>query len=163
MIELKPFNIEDWKLLKKWTASEAELIQFAGQIFTFPINKKQVENYLSVSNRTVFKIENKNGEPIGISEISSEKGNVAKLARIIIGEKSMRGKGVGTELINKLTEYVFNNLKKDKIILNVYSWNIGAIRCYKKVGFSKTNKPIKLMKVGNENWETIEMEKICCT
>ena len=57
----------------------------------------------------------------------------------------MRRKGIGTELINKLTEYSFKNIKKERIILTVYSWNVGAIKCYEKVG--------------NENWETIEMKK----
>jgi hypothetical protein len=62
VIELKSFKIEDWGYLKKWISSESELIQFAGQIFTFPIDQKQVELYLSDPNRTVFKIENKNNE-----------------------------------------------------------------------------------------------------
>ena len=159
MIELKSFKIKDWKYLRKWISSESELIQFAGQVFTFPIDQKQVELYLSDSNRTVFKIENENNETVGIAEISIPEENSAKLARILIGEKSMRGKGIGTVLINKLTEYAFNNLKKERIILNVYSWNIGAIKCYEKVGFSKTDKPIKYVKVGNVEWETIEMEK----
>jgi len=159
VIKLKSFKIEDWKYLKKWISSESELIQFAGQIFNFPIDKKQVELYLSDTNRTVFKIESENNKTIGIAEISAPEENVAKLARILIGEKSMRGKGIGTELINELTEYGFNNLKKGRIILNVYSWNTGAIKCYEKVGFSQTDKPIKLVKVGNEKWETIEMEK----
>ena len=159
VIELKAFNIEDWKYLKKWISNESELIQFAGQIFTFPIDQKQVELYLSEPNRTVFKIENENNKTIGISEISIPEKNVAKLARILIGEKSMRGKGIGEKLIHKLTEYGFNQLDKKRIVLNVYSWNIGAIKCYEKVGFSITDKPIKYVKVGNEEWETIEMEK----
>ncbi len=162
MIELKPFKIDDWEYLKKWTSTESELIQFSGQIFSFPVDRKQVESYLSDSNRTVFKIENENKESIGIAEISIVQENVAKLARILIGEKSMRGNGIGTELINKLTEYGINNLKKERIILNVYSWNIGAIKCYEKAGFSQTDKPIKYVKVGNEEWETIEMEKASC-
>lgn len=70
----------------------------------------------------------------------------------------MRGKGIGSELITKLIEYGFNTLKKERIILNVYSWNVGAIKCYEKVGFSKSEKPIKIVEVGNEKWETIEME-----
>jgi len=159
MIELKPFKIDDWKYLKNWISNEAELIQFAGQFFSFPIDEDQVENYLSDPNRTVFKIQNEKKKSIGIAEISHVNDNVAKLARILIGEKSMRGKGIGTELMNKLIEYGFNNLKKERIILNVYSWNTGAIKCYEKVGFSQTDKPIKLVKVGNEEWETIEMEK----
>lgn len=162
MIELQAFKIDDWEYLRKWTSSESEVIQFSGGISSFPINKKQVESYLSDSIRTVFKIENENKQSIGIAEISIVEENVAKLARVLIGERAMRGKGIGTELINKLTEYGFNTLKKERIILNVYSWNSGAIKCYEKVGFSQTAKPIQYVKVGDEEWETIEMEKFSC-
>ena len=158
VIELKSFKIDDWEYLNKWISNELELIQFSGQIFTFPIDQNQVEIYLSDPNRTVFLIKNENDQPIGIAEISVGEGNIAKLARILV-ERSMRGNGIGTELVNKLTDYGFNKLKKDRIILNVYTWNIGAIKCYEKVGFSQTNKPIKYVKVGNEEWKTIEMEK----
>lgn len=58
MIELEPFKIKDWTYLKKWISNEAELIQFAGTIFTFPVDKRQVEIYLSNANRTVFKVVN---------------------------------------------------------------------------------------------------------
>lgn len=159
MIQLKPFKTEDWQYINQWIANESELIQFAGHIFTFPIDKNQIENYLSnAKKRTVFRIENENDEPIGMAEISIEDENAAKLARILIGEKSLRGKGVGTELINQLTEYAVKKLKKKTIRLNVYQWNIAAIKCYQKAGFRQTDKPTKYVKVGNETWETIEME-----
>lgn len=160
MIILKPFKTRDWEYLSSWISTESELIQFAGPIFTFPINQSQVERYLSNKNRIVFKIETETKQTIGMAEISMEDNNVSKLARILIGEKSMRGKGIGTELINKLTEYSFGKLKSKKVVLNVYSWNIGAIKCYQKVGFSKTDKPIELVRVGSDEWETIEMEKL---
>lgn len=159
MIILKSFEIEDFEYLGKWISNESELVQFAGQIFTFPICRNQVELYLADLNRIVFRIENDNFETIGIAEVSIIEENVAKLARILIGDKSMRGKGIGAELINILTEYVFKVLKMEKIILNVYSWNVGAIKCYEKTGFSKTNKAVKIVEFGNEKWETIEMEK----
>ncbi len=157
IITLKPFKIEDWEYFKKWISNDAELNQFAVQIFTFPVDKKQVEIYLADANRTVFRVENQNIQTIGIAEISSVNEHVAKLARILIGEKIMRGKGIGTQLIHKLTEYGFTKLKKEKIILNVYTWNIGAIKCYENVGYSKTDKPIIKIKIGKEEWETIEM------
>lgn len=159
MITLKPFTVADGKLLIEWISSEAELIQFAGPIFSYPIQQSQVENYLSELNRIVFKVETESQQTIGMAEISIEGNNVAKLARILIGEKSMRGKGVGAELINELTEYAFNKLKSSRVILNVYSWNIGAIKCYQKVGFSQTAKPVEYVRVGNDEWGLIEMEK----
>ena len=153
-----PFKIEDWQYLEKWITNESELIQFAGSIFSFPIDQKQIENYLLDSNRKVFRVQTNNKHTIGMAEISLEASNVAKLARIVIGEKSMRGKGIGTKLIKKLTAYAFNSLKANKVVLNVYSWNMGAIKCYQKVGFSQTDKPIAYAWVGNDKWETIEME-----
>ncbi len=92
MIKLEPFEIDNWVYLQKWIANEAELVQFAGPVFSFPIDKNQVESYLSNPNRTVFKIEN-GSEVIGMAEISDGGGSVAKLARILIGDKLMRGKG----------------------------------------------------------------------
>lgn len=74
----------------------------------------------------------------------------------------MRGQGMGTALLTKLTDYGFNELKKQRIILNVYKWNTVAIKCYEKIGFSQTDKPIKYVSVGDEEWETIEMEKVNC-
>lgn len=160
MLNLKPFRIEDWVHLQKWISNESELIQFAGQVFTFPIDQKQIETYLSDKKRLVFRVENNQHSPIGIAEIYLVKESVAKLARILIGEKPMRGKGLGTELINILVDYGFNVLNKEKIVLNVFSWNTAAIKCYANVGFIKSNKPIEVVKIENEEWEIIEMIKI---
>lgn len=159
MLALKPFISSNWKYFDEWITDESELIQFAGQIFTFPITKKQIETYLNDTSRTVFLITFHN-KPIGISEIYLINEKTVKFARILIGEKSMRGKGIGTELINILVKFSFEKLKRERIILNVYSWNINAIKCYEKVGFSKTSKPIKTIQVENKNWKTIEMEKL---
>jgi len=157
VIKLRPFKLEDWQYLNQWISNESDLIQFAGPIFSFPIDQKQIENYLSDSNRIIFRVDTESGQTIGIAEISIETYTIVKLARILIGEKSLRGQGIGTELITTLTAYAFNKLKANKVILNVYSWNISAIRCYQKVGFSQTDKPITYIQVGNDEWETIEM------
>ena len=57
-----------------------------------------------------------------------------------------------------MVEYAFGKLRAKKVILNVFLWNIAAIKCYQKVGFSQSAKPIKYVRIGNEIWETIEME-----
>ncbi len=159
MIRLKLFEVDDWKYLRKWIANEAELIQFAGPIFSFPVDRVQVKSYLSNPDRAVVKAEDGSNQAIGMAEISDEGEGVAKLARILIGERSMRGKGIGTELIHKLVDYGFNKLEKKKLILNVYLWNLGAIKCYEKVGFHRTDKGPTLTTVGGGVWEAIEMVK----
>ncbi len=83
MIKIVSFEINDWKYLRKWITNEAELVQFAGPIFSFPVDRSQVESYLSNPNRTIFKIEDSSERAIGMAEISDEGGSVAKLARIL--------------------------------------------------------------------------------
>lgn len=89
MIKLRPFKLEDWQYLNQWISNESDLIQFAGPIFSFPIDQKQIENYLSDSNRIIFRVDTKSGQTIGIAEISIETYTIVKLARILIGEKSL--------------------------------------------------------------------------
>ncbi|WP_092506285.1 GNAT family N-acetyltransferase [Virgibacillus salinus] len=54
-----------------------------------------------------------------------------------IGEKSEWGKGYGTEVVEILVNFAFSRLNLHKVYLTVDSDNIGAIRCYEKVGFYK--------------------------
>jgi RimJ/RimL family protein N-acetyltransferase len=40
-------------------------------------------------------------------------------------------------VVNLLLVYVFSNLNRTEVELNVFDWNITAIKCYEKVGFVK--------------------------
>jgi len=55
---------------------------------------------------------------------------------LIIGEKSFWGKGIATEAIKLVVDYAFNKLDLHKLTAGAYSCNIGAIRAFKKAGFS---------------------------
>jgi len=56
---------------------------------------------------------------------------------ILIGDKNMRGKGVGFEVITELLKYAFNTLSLDYISLGVHSNNLPAIHLYERIGFKK--------------------------
>ena len=46
-------------------------------------------------------------------------------------------KGYGTEAINRILEYAFNDLNLNTMELIVFSNNLRAIHCYKKIGFGE--------------------------
>ena len=52
-----------------------------------------------------------------------------------IGEADYRGKGYGTDAMQVLVDYAFRELDLYRLSLNVFSFNVSAIRCYEKVGF----------------------------
>ena len=107
MIKLEPFTKIDFNRLISWIQNEEELIQFAGQAFTFPLTEEQLEKYLDEKRRFVFKITETNfNQTIGHCEIYLTETS-AKLCRILIGEKSFRGIGLGFEVVNLLIVIMF--------------------------------------------------------
>jgi len=54
---------------------------------------------------------------------------------IVIGELEARGRGLGTEAARLILDYGFNLLGLHNVLLTVFSYNPGAIRCYEKAGF----------------------------
>lgn len=52
-----------------------------------------------------------------------------------IGDLNFRGKGLGSEILNLLIDYGFNELNFHKIQLNVIEYNKAAIKLYEKAGF----------------------------
>ncbi|MBS4535688.1 GNAT family N-acetyltransferase [Clostridium sp. D2Q-14] len=62
---------------------------------------------------------------------------LSRIARIgiCIGNKSFHGKGYGTDTLNLLCTFIFDNMNMNKISLKVLSSNSNAINCYLKYGF----------------------------
>ena len=56
---------------------------------------------------------------------------------IVIGNKDCWSKGYGTEALNLMMGYGFDQLNLHKIFLRVFCYNPRAIRAYEKVGFKR--------------------------
>lgn len=61
--------------------------------------------------------------------------NSIALIGIFIGDKSFWNKGYGTDALNVLLKFIFEEMNVNKVKLNVYSFNPRAKRCYEKCGF----------------------------
>ena len=60
-------------------------------------------------------------------------------------------------MIILLVKFILENRKERYIELNVFDFNIGAIKCYEKVGF-KMNPDKKLLReVDGETWTAVNM------
>jgi RimJ/RimL family protein N-acetyltransferase len=71
----------------------------------------------------------------GINSIDWKNGIVG--VSIFIGNSTYRGKSYGTEAMQLLMGFIFNQMSVNKIRLYVYSFNERAIRSYEKCGFKQ--------------------------
>jgi RimJ/RimL family protein N-acetyltransferase len=132
-------------------------MQFAGPAFTFPLTREQLDGSLSDKNRHAFALVDSSCDCIiGHAEIYLTVTG-AFLGRILIGEKQFRGKGIGQQIVRNLLEYAFINLNQQKIQLNVFDWNIAAIRCYAKAGFVIIPGKSAHREVNGQNWTVLRM------
>lgn len=158
MIQLARFQPEDFDRLISWMDSEELLVQVAGPIFTYPLTSTQLVTYLEDDQRYAFKvIETHSGEVIGHAEIYKTKEHSAKICRVLIGDQSFRGKGIGKELIKQLVDYSIAHLNINFVELNVYDWNTAAIKCYEKVGFVINPDKFTTIEVKENTWISLNM------
>jgi RimJ/RimL family protein N-acetyltransferase len=157
MIQLEKFTRGDFDRFISWIDSEEELVQFAGPLFTYPLSQRQLELYLTQQKKSPYRIKLiETNEIIGHCELNFE-NKVPRLSRILIGEKSLRNKGIGTYVVHEMIALIFSTTIHTAIDLNVFDWNNNAITCYEKIGFKIRPELRSSMLVSGKNWYALNM------
>jgi RimJ/RimL family protein N-acetyltransferase len=157
MIRLEKFGRDNYGDLISWVDSEETLMQFAGPAFNFPLTPEQLDISLRDKNRIAFRIDsNETNLSLGHSEIYLSEDS-AKIGRILIGDVTQRGKGLGQQIVKLLLDYSFSIPGKTMVELNVFDWNISAIKCYEKAGFTITPNKTLERKIKGNIWIAINM------
>ena len=157
MIQLQKFDKGDYDNLIRWIDSEEMLIQIAGRQMSFPVTSEQLDVSQGDPNRNAFSIiDTETGKSIGHCELYLME-NSAKIDRVIIGDRSMKGKGICGQLMGLLLNHGFNVMNQELIELNVFSWNAPAIRCYEKAGLIKNLEKTMEFDTNGEKWIAFNM------
>lgn len=150
---------EDLRQLIDWAEDEKTLIQWCGPVFNYPLTLQQLENYFSETEkefptRYLLKYVSAEGEMGGMCELGNidRRNEAGSVCRVFV-DKNFRGRGIAKELINEVLKYGFNVVKLNRIDLNVYTYNTGAIKCYEELGFIKEGVKRSSTKYGDEYWD----------
>lgn len=158
MVTLEQFDENDFERLISWVDTEEMLVQFAGPLFSFPLTIEQLQEYKNDKNRHLFKVIEPDKHVIGHAELfQSDDEKTVRICRVLIGDKTKRGQGIGQQIINELLNISFVKLDKENVELNVYDWNISAIKCYEKVGFAVNPNKTFESEVNGDVWTAINM------
>ncbi|AZU64560.1 GNAT family N-acetyltransferase [Neobacillus mesonae] len=165
MIELKYFDRSDFKQLIDWIDSPQFMLQWSGPTFEYPLTESQLEKYIENANSEnaeamIYKvIESETGKVIGHISLGriDQKHKSARIGKVLIGDQSVRGKGIGQQMINEILKIAFEELHLHRVSLGVFDFNTSAITCYEKAGFIKEGLLRDSSKNGDEYWSQWEM------
>ena len=160
MLKLEPFTQDDFSKLIGWIDTKRELVQFAGDLFTYPLSEDQLHAYLSQEKLVAKKIIHiESGEVIGHCELNFL-NEYPRLSRILIGNKQNRGLGYGAKIIRLMIDAIQKEIPTKQVELRVFGYNTNAIKLYKKEGFVIQEKhTLQFQYTDDESWTNYYMTK----
>lgn len=168
MIALRPFTAEDVPVLLGWITSPEFLVQWGGSGFSWPLDAEQLERTLlppAEAEPTMLAftaVEKESGEAVGhIELLAINRGNrSAIVGRVLIGPETLRGQGLGTEMVRAVLRIGFEELGLHRLGLHVFDFNASAIACYEKVGFRKEGRLRDAYRIGDSFWSVYAMSML---
>lgn len=143
---LKPYDSSDFRLLESWVTDAELLLQFSGTDFSYPLTEQQIQDYKNTyPDRQLYIGYTLEKLPFAFGEIIPQESGTPRLARILVGEPSLRGQRLGRYFIELLVEESKRLFKTDTVELFTWEKNYAAIRCYESVGFKFLPEKSKTM------------------
>jgi RimJ/RimL family protein N-acetyltransferase len=76
---------------------------------------------------------------------------------IALGDRNLWGKGYGTDAMNIILRYAFQELNLRRVTLNVFEYNPRAVRSYEKVGFRQEGRVRGALLREGRRWDMLYM------
>lgn len=157
-MHLEHFCTNDYNLLINWIPSEEFNYLWSGPIYKYPLTEQQIIEHVERSEVTPLLLKD-NDKSIGYIELLQESRTSYRLCRVLIGEKSQRGKGYGKVLVELAVGYANSILNAKTVNLAVFEHNQKAINCYQSLGFEETGREGGLRSFNGEYWTLLYMSK----
>lgn len=159
-ILFRPFCLDDASTLISWAPTSDDLLQWAGPLFTFPLEEEQLAKYASTADdcrHLISAVIRDSNAVVGHAELNiladHELGQIRRLAVA----PAMRERGVATRLLQWLVTFAFDDLGLHRLELCVFSFNERALRCYERAGFRREGLARDARKASNGYWDLVYM------
>ena len=167
MIELQLFEETDIDRLISWVKSPEFLLQWAGPVFTYPLDWDQLMKHLEGAKgknpkRIVYKaVDTETEKVVGHIEWNNiDRENRSATISRVLAAPDARGKGIGTAMINEMVRIGFEEFNLHRIELRVFDFNQSAIKCYEKAGFKKEGILRETSRFEDEYWSVYQMSML---
>jgi RimJ/RimL family protein N-acetyltransferase len=165
-LRLRPFERGDFDRLIAQAESPESVYQWAGPLFTYPLDRLQLERYRLTAigdppTNRLFTGLDESGTPVGHIELSriDRHNRCASVARVLVSS-DYRGKGYGREMLTQVLRIGFEELGLHRLELFVFDFNQSAIAAYQHAGMVIEGRLRDAHKVGDKFWSVYQMSML---
>ena len=152
-MKVRQLEKKDNSLLAKWLSDPTALEFYEGRNNPFSIEKVNCVFYKSDRGQVRCIIDYE-GSEIGyiqfylLDEETKKEYGYSQEETIygtdqFIGESEYWNKGVGTLLVSSMVQFLIEQKKADRVVMDPQVRNVRAIKCYEKCGFKKVKMLLK--------------------
>ena len=158
---------DNYELMYKWCSQKFIYEWFEQRKLSYEEIETKYKNKLLANQQQLFFI-NYNDNKIGFVQIykyddkkseSLKKYDSIYEYDIFIGESECLSKGIGTQIVKYVNNYVYENYLCDGIVLRPFKRNERAVKCYEKCGFEIVGEYIGSDTLGNKEKMIVLLNK----
>ena len=165
-IRLRPFGRADFDRLLASAESPEFVYQWAGPLFTYPLDRPQLERYLLTATGNppttrLFTAIDEAETPVGHIELTriDRHNRGASVARVLVFAEQ-RGRGIGRAMLTQVLRVGFEELGLHRLELLVFDFNQAAIRAYEHAGMIIEGRLRDVRNVGETFWSVYQMSML---
>ncbi|MBO93692.1 MAG: hypothetical protein CMI32_02175 [Opitutales bacterium] len=161
-LKLGPFVDRNLSTLLSWAKTERELRMWAGETFPSLPDEDTFRRHQDKRKINGYQAEDRRGRFAGYAELVGSPGGNGILCRVII-DPARRRMGLGKAFVELLEKEAFEGLRFKNLLLNVFTRNLPAVRCYRSLGFRPLTAGLKQRTYCGERWNLVVMKKTLST
>lgn len=159
-IVFRAFSVADATTLLTWIGTPDELLQWAGTLFAFPLDKRQLIEYAHTPNEhrhLIAAVDSDSESMLAHAELTVLPEHLlGRIARVIVAPDA-RGSGVGSAMLKRIVTLAFDELGLHRLELVVFALNAPARRCYERAGFREEGFARDARRGSDGYWDLVYM------
>lgn len=151
----------DFDCIASWVTDARTHALWCANRVGFPVDAAELKQLLVNDAREwggkAYVAVDDGGIQAGFLVCSANEETRSAFLKFVLVDPHKRGTGVGTQMIRQMTQHAFDEMKMERVQLNVFGVNAAAVRCYERVGFAVQGVQQEAFAFGDERWDRWHM------
>ncbi len=156
-MRLRPYNKQkDFRYIEQWVSDAKTHALWCAGLLPYPFTEEDFHQLLYKGEAEFgdcgYIFMDEGGIPVGFCIFNINMAENFGFTKFVVLDNTMRGKGYGTKMMQLLLKYAFEIAGVEEVRINVFDCNVGAKKCYEKVGFLERTYTENVFRFEDENW-----------